>query len=57
VQDFDCVQMRESGHNKHYQFVLGAGIKAKTVTNNLPILSVLAKVMFTIIDSIGFPLI
>jgi hypothetical protein len=26
----------------HYKLVLGAGAKAKTVTNNLPILSVLA---------------
>jgi hypothetical protein len=35
-------QMRESGCKNHYKFVLGAGAKAKTVTNNLPILSVLA---------------
>jgi len=40
VQDFDCGQMRVSGCNNHYKFVLGAG-KAKSVTNNLPILSVL----------------
>jgi len=38
-----CVQMRVSGCNNHYKFVLGAGVNAKSVTNNLPILSVLAK--------------
>jgi hypothetical protein len=42
VQDFYCVLMRVSGCNGHYKFVLSAGTKAKTVTNNLPILSVLA---------------
>jgi hypothetical protein len=41
VQDFNCVQMCVSGCNNHYKFVLRAGVKAKTVTNNLPILSVL----------------
>jgi hypothetical protein len=41
VQDFNCGQMRVSGCNSHYKFVLGAGAKAKSVTNNLPILSVL----------------
>jgi len=41
VQDLNCVQMSVSGYNEHYKFVLGAGSKAKTVTNNLPILSVL----------------
>jgi len=47
VQDFNCVQMRVSGCNNHYKFVLGAGAKAKSVTNNLPILSVLwAGVLF-----------
>jgi hypothetical protein len=35
------MQMRVSGYNVHYEFVLGAGAKAKTVTNNLPLLSVL----------------
>jgi hypothetical protein len=45
VQDFDCVQMRVSGCNGHYEFVLGAETKAKTVTNNLPLLSVLAAVI------------
>ena len=44
VQDLNCGQMRVSGCNGHYEFVLGAGAKAKSVTNNLPILSVLAKV-------------
>jgi hypothetical protein len=34
--------VRESGCNGHYEFVLGAGAKAKSVTNNLPLLSVLA---------------
>jgi len=41
VQDLNCVQMRASGYSDHYEFVLGAGAKAKSVTNNLPILSVL----------------
>ena len=42
VQDLNCEQMRVSGCNGHYKFVLSAGAKAKSVTNNLPILSVLA---------------
>jgi len=52
VQKFGCVQMRAlpnvaqrswvSGCKNHYEFVLNAGAKAKSVTNNLPILSVLA---------------
>jgi hypothetical protein len=46
VQDFNCVQMRVSGCNGHYEFVLDAGAKAKSVTNNLPILSVLWLVLF-----------
>ena len=41
VQDFNCGQLRVSGCNGHYEFVLGAGAKAKSVTNNLPLLSVL----------------
>jgi hypothetical protein len=41
VQDFNCVQMRVSGCNGHYEVVLVAGAKAKSVTNNLPLLSVL----------------
>ena len=42
VQDFNCVPVSVSGCTSHYKFVLGAGAKAKTVTNNLPLLSVLA---------------
>jgi hypothetical protein len=42
VQDYDCGQKSVSGCIYHYKAVLGAGAKAKTVTNNLPILSVLA---------------
>jgi len=41
VQDFNCVQMSVSGCKNHYKSVLSAGAKAKSVTNNLPILSVL----------------
>jgi len=41
VQDLNCVQMCVSGCNAYYKFVLSAGTKAKSVTNNLPILSVL----------------
>jgi len=32
VQDFNCVQMRASGCNNHYKFVIAAEAKAKTVT-------------------------
>jgi hypothetical protein len=46
VQEFNCVQMRVSGCHNHYKFVLRAGAKAKSVTNNLPILSVLGCVSF-----------
>ena len=42
VQNLNCGQMSVSGCKNHYKFVLGAGAKAKSVTNNLPILSVLA---------------
>ena len=45
ILDFNCVQMRVSGCRNHYKFVFGAGVKAKTVTNNLPILSVLKGVL------------
>ena len=45
VQDFNCKQMRVSGCKNHYKFVLRAGAKAKSVTNNLPILSVLECVL------------
>ena len=41
VQDLNGVQMSVSGCKNHYEFVLCAGAKAKSVTNNLPILSVL----------------
>ena len=41
IMGFNCVQMRVSGCRNHYKFVFDAGAKAKTVTNNLPILSVL----------------
>ena len=36
------MQMRVSGCKNHYKFVLGTVAKAKTMTNNLHILSVLA---------------
>jgi hypothetical protein len=35
-----------SGCDGHFEFVLGAGAKAKTVTNKLPLLSVLGLVFF-----------
>jgi hypothetical protein len=38
--------MRVSGCKSHYKFVLCAGAKAKSVTSNLPILSVLAVFAF-----------
>jgi hypothetical protein len=37
--------VRESWCNGHYEFVLGAGANAKSVTNNLPLLSVLCPVL------------
>ena len=46
VQDLNCGQMSVSGCNNHYKSVLGAGAKAKSVTNNLPILSVLCGAFF-----------
>jgi hypothetical protein len=46
VQDLNCGQMSVSGCNGHYEIILSAGVKAKSVTNNLPILSVLAKELF-----------
>jgi hypothetical protein len=48
VQDFNSGQMCVSGFNSHYEFVLGAGARAKTATNNLPLLSVLCKVVLLI---------
>jgi hypothetical protein len=44
VQDFNCGQMRVSGFGIHNGFILDAEAKAKTVTNNLPLLSVLGEV-------------
>jgi len=41
--------MRVSGCKNHYEFVLSAGTKAKSVTNNLPILSVLAAVIYSLL--------
>jgi len=51
MQDLNCVQIRAlptvaerrwvSGRMNRYKFVLSAGAKAKSVTSNLPILSVL----------------
>jgi hypothetical protein len=49
MQDFSYGQMRVSGCIYHYKAVLGAGAKAKTVTNNLPILSVLAAVVYLVL--------
>ncbi len=46
LQDFDCVQTRVSGFSTHNEFVSVAGAIAKTVTNNLPLLSVLAVYLF-----------
>jgi hypothetical protein len=42
VQDLYCGQVRVSGCKNHNEFVLGVGAKAKIMTSNLPILSVLA---------------
>jgi hypothetical protein len=42
VQDYNCGQMLVSGFSTKNEFVLVARAKAKTVTNNLPLLSVLA---------------
>ena len=41
VQDLNCGQMSVSGYKNHYEFVLGAGAKAKSVTSPLIIPSVL----------------
>jgi len=54
VQDINCGQMSVSGCKNHYKFVLGAGAKAKSVTNNLPILSVLGGRSDVLIVKIGF---
>ena len=45
VQNLNCGQMSVSGYKNQYKFVLSAGAKAKSVTNNLPILSVLCVVL------------
>ncbi len=49
IKEFNCEQMRVSGCIRHYKFILSAGAKAKTVTNNLPILSVLAKDIISVL--------
>ena len=41
VQNLNCGQMSESWCNGRFKFVLWPGPKAKSVTNNLPLLSVL----------------
>jgi hypothetical protein len=33
VQEFDWLQMRVSGFNSQFEFVLGAGAKAKTLSD------------------------
>jgi hypothetical protein len=53
-QKLNCVQMRVSRCNNQYKFVLGVGAKAKTVTNNLPILSVLAVGLILFFDQFIF---
>jgi hypothetical protein len=45
VQDFNGVQISVSKCNYHYESVLGAEVKTKSVTNNLPLLYVLAIVL------------
>jgi hypothetical protein len=44
--DFYCGQIRMSGCNGHNKSVLGARAKAKSVTNNFPLLSVLGAAVF-----------
>jgi hypothetical protein len=46
VQKFDCEFWREVRVTRSAGIVLVAGAKAKTMTNNLPILSVLYAVLF-----------
>jgi len=43
IQEFNWGQMSVSGCDNHYESVLSAGVKAKSVTSNLPLLSVLAE--------------
>ena len=45
VQEFDCGQMWVSGFRTLYKANLVAGANAKTVTSNLPLLSVLQVVV------------
>jgi len=45
VENLTYVQMRESGYINHYESVMLAEAKAKTVTSNLLQLTVLAKVV------------
>jgi sorbitol-specific phosphotransferase system component IIC len=45
VQNFNCVQLRESGYMVVHLFRQVAKSHAKSMTNNLPLLSVLAIVM------------
>jgi hypothetical protein len=45
VKKYDYMQVSVYWFSSHYEFVLGAGAKAKTVTNNLPLLSVLGVVI------------
>jgi hypothetical protein len=52
MQDFKCGLMRVSGCNNRYESVLSAGAKAKSVTNNLPILSVLCTGHFLLTGSL-----
>ena len=50
VQDFNCEQRRVSRCNNHYKFILRVGAKAKSVTNNLPILSVLCAALYFVMS-------
>jgi len=36
MQEFYCVQMRVSGCNGHYEFVLGAGAKVEERSDEIP---------------------
>jgi hypothetical protein len=48
VLEFYCGLMRVSGFNNVLKAVLKAVVEAKSVTNNLPILSVLGLVLFNL---------
>jgi hypothetical protein len=43
MQDLNCGQMCVSGCNDHYEFVLRAGVKAKTMTSLLILTGVVSK--------------